>query len=334
MSGEIVQATFDYSLVTGEQASQLQEIYNRVLTRHVATAYEDGKDLLEARGIKNLSYKHFISWAFISYGWGESSVKDKINIALRWGPITPTVGVIEDRAMYLLSTKFTPETARKEAKELLSFGEDIDEERAKEIRDAHKAREEAEKRTKETQQQLNFFTKLSDEKIDDLSQQIDELAEKLRTATTHAIKEVVPPYVLDKVANLEALVSKQKERIDLLEAHSEKLAAELQAQLDANEARRKREQYEAGIRNEWKKTTDALCKAMTAFIGQIPAPMDIEVFEAREWAKYDQTEQALRNCQEAFTRVKNARYGDFFVDSHPYHQEMTVYEQAQTIDAL
>src|SRR5258708_2382064 len=134
---DLVQITFDSSLVNEEQTNQLQAIYNRVLIRHMATAYEDGKDLLEAKNIKGLSYKDFIAWTSSAFGWSEHTVVDKMNVALRWGPATATVAVIEDRAIYLLSTKKIPESAREEAKERLISGEDIDEKTAKQIRGDH-----------------------------------------------------------------------------------------------------------------------------------------------------------------------------------------------------
>lgn len=152
-----IQVTYDYSRVTPEQANQLETIYNRVLVRHIATAYEDGKDLLEARNIQGLPYKEFIAWACAVFGWGESSVCDKINVALNWG-ITPPGGVIQDKAMYVLSRKNTPDSARQEAKALLTAGISITEDQAKEIRDRHKAElEELKEANQELQRSFDLF---------------------------------------------------------------------------------------------------------------------------------------------------------------------------------
>src|SRR5882762_83974 len=158
-NSEPIQVTYDYSRVTPEQASELETIYNRMFMRHLRTAYEDGKDLLEAKTIKDLPYEEFIAWAQTCYGWSERMIDKKINRALHWGDFTVTCdGKIEERAIDLLSTKRVPESARQEAKALLTAGISITEDQAKEIRDRHKAElEELKEAKQELQREFDLF---------------------------------------------------------------------------------------------------------------------------------------------------------------------------------
>lgn len=86
-NAEPIQVTYDYSRVTPEQADKLETIYNRMFMRHLRTAYEDGKDLLEAKNTKNLPYSEFMAWAQACYGWSERIIDQKINRALYWGDL-------------------------------------------------------------------------------------------------------------------------------------------------------------------------------------------------------------------------------------------------------
>jgi len=154
-----IQVIYDYSRVTPEQADKLETIYNRMFMRHMRTAYEDGKDLLEAKQVKNLPYSEFIEWTQTCYGWGQTVVERKINGALYWGDFSPASGAkIDEKAIDALSTKRVPESARKEAKALLTTGISITENQAKEIRDRHKAEvEELKEAKQELQRSFDLF---------------------------------------------------------------------------------------------------------------------------------------------------------------------------------
>src|SRR5882757_10213707 len=134
-----IQISYDYHRVTPEQAEKLQVIHKRTLIRHAVTYYEDGRDLLEAQGTQGLPYDEFMTWAKACYGWSRRTIDNKMNAALYWGDFTAAAAVIEDQAVYVLSSKRVPESVRQEAKALLNAGEDIDEERARQLRDKHKA---------------------------------------------------------------------------------------------------------------------------------------------------------------------------------------------------
>lgn len=348
-----VQVAYDYSRVTPEQADKLQTIYNRVLIRHMATAYEDGKDLLEARAIQGLPYKEFIAWAHAAYGWGESAVNDKMNIALRWGPITPTIGVIEDRARYLLSTKTTPEPARQEAKTLLDSGVDVNEELAKQLRDKHKADlEEAERAKKELQRQFDLFRESSQKELDlfkwekalqdserdaklkkleDDLKATSEEKEKIAQSKKETILQDTPETKakleqLDKdIKALEKKEKKLKSEKKVLSDEAKRLGDELVAQRDANEARRKQEEYEQQIKDQCKESNQAIQKAITQYVGHLPTSLASQIYTFDEWAMLDQTDKLLDYCKEAIAHARLDRYKSQFIDVNA-SSDLVVYE--------
>lgn len=304
-----IQVAYDYSRVTPEQSDKLQAIYNRVLIRHVATAYEDGKDLLEARNIQGLPYKEFIAWAQGVFGWGESSIKNKMNVALSWGPITPTVGVIEDRAMYVLSTKDTPESARKEAKQRLTSGEDIDKEGAKEIRDRHKAEvSELEAKNKQLQTKFDFHKQYAQQQEELLNAKIDDLEQELATLsqpqTIIEEKHVIPPETLEHIQKLEAELKERTKERDGLSQLREQLSKELDEQRDANKARREQELYEHRINDRVRKSAEEWGKYSVTFLGQFPSPIESQVVTANNWALLD---HAADMAQKIIDAVKQAK---------------------------
>lgn len=317
--------------------ASLKQRASRIKGVFVQATMAIGEELASAQ--KELAYKDsgFVKWLEEEVGLDHQRAYEYIQIWEHYKMLPESGNILSvGRSVLLLSSKEdVPQSAREAIIKEHESGEKVTLERAKEIIEEHKLRaEKAEEKATATQQHLNSFTRLSDEKIGALSQQIADLEEALKKAVTPEQVEVTPQVTLDKIANLEELTRKQQERNGLLSEHIEKLNAELLKQTDANEARRKQEQYATGIKSEWKKATDTLYKALAAFMGQIPSPIAIQVFEGDEWARYDKIDQALKNCQEIFSRVQIERYGGLFVDSNSFHQELTVYGQAQTIDAL
>lgn len=339
-----IQVAYDYSRVTPEQADKLLEIYKRVLVRHMATAYDDGKDLIEARAIQGLPYKEFIAWAKDCYGWGESSVKDKMNIALRWGPITPTVGVIEDRAMYLLSTKTTPEPARQEAKAILDSGRDVDEELARELRDKHKALEEANKRLEAKERELSLFKEdveyreqtakqMYTAQVQTLKQQIKELEEKPAPAPEKVTVYEDTPTTKSKVSSLENQIRHLEEKQSRLRQQLIEKEEMFQQTREANskyaeenkklseEAKRRFiegqiELDQLRVRQEWRKAVEKFLEDVAGFMAKVPALIDREAFESDDWSRYGQCVHVVEQTLSLLKSMQKAQSNQF-VDATP-----------------
>lgn len=283
-----------------------------------------GEELASAQ--KDLAYRDggFVKWCEEEVGIDHQRAYEYIQIwdGYKMLPLSGNISSIGKKVLLLSSKEDVPQTAREEIVDRTVAGEKISLDEANEIIESHKRRaEEAEQKAKDTQQKLDY----SYTKRDELSQQIAELEEKLRTAETPPTKEVIPQATLDQIDKLKKLNKKQKERNDMLSEEIGKLRDELLKQRDANEERRKQEQYVFGIKNGWKKATDVLHKALSQFMVEIPSPIALQAFEGDEWARYDQIEQALQYFQCEFAKLKNARYGDQFIDASV--EALAVYEE-------
>lgn len=271
-------------------------------------------------------YKHnkhggFEGWIDQALGWDRKTAYNTIQRYEKFGTgeYIPQLDNIVLTAQYRLSAPSTPIEAREEALERAESGEKITVAKADElVKKWQRIAEEKEKEAKDAQSKLGIFqahSQLAQAKVDELTQQITDLEEKIKTIQTPEKVEVIPQTTLDKIANLEALVKKLKEHSQNLSNENEKLVTDLRKQREANEARRKQEQYESEIKSNWKKSTEALYKALSQFVGSIPSPIAVQVFEGDEWARYDQIEQALKHFYEAFTSIKGTQYSNQFVES-------------------
>lgn len=222
-------------------------------------------------------------------------------------------------AQYQLSAPSTPSEAREEAIELAESGEKITVAKSNELIEKWKRiAEKREKEAKEAQTKVGIFqahSQLAQAKVDELTRQIAELEEELRTVQTPEKVEVIPQATLDKITNLEALVQKLKEHSENLLKENKTLTDDLRKLREANDNRRRQEQYEAEIKVAWRKNTEALNKALSQFAISIPSPIAIQTFGADEWARYDEIEHTLMRSIETLTNAKNARFGNQFVES-------------------
>ncbi len=317
-NAEPIQVTYDYSRVTPEQANKLQTIHKRILVRHAVTSYEDGRDLLEAQSIQGLPYSEFITWAKACYGWSERTINNKMNAALYWGDFTAAAAVIEDQAVYVLSSKRVPESVRQEAKALLNAGESIDEERAKQLRDAERARRDAEKKAEEKERELILFKQEVERNeqsytalVQSLEQKLEEKPEPekvieyqdtLETAAKVAsleqqvkaleAKPDISPEKQKELDNLQLELKNAKTELDFYTTQNEALAKEINEHREA--AGRSLEDATAlagrlRIRQVWQYATDEIQAALRKFHTCVPSELDRGSFEGEEHTRTAQT---------------------------------------------
>ncbi len=195
---ELVQLTFDYGVLTPEQAQRTQAAEVRIIGRTQKAIIGNGNDL---RAVKaDIGHGHFLNW-IRSLGISEATADRWMGVAENFREI-PHGEEFESRALYLLSTSQVPESARQEAKQRAEDGEKITEEVARKIRDAHKAKEQAEeserqaivrvkqltRQIEELQQQeispkaQEKINKLTEQR-DNLSKKVEELGEEARQAS-------------------------------------------------------------------------------------------------------------------------------------------------------
>lgn len=254
---ELVQLTFDYSLLTPEQAQRTQDAEVRIIGRTQKAILDNGKDLRTVKA--DIGHGHFLNW-IRSLGISESTAQNWMAIAENFGEI-PTGWVFENHALYLLSTSKVPESAREEAKQRAEDGEKITEEVAKQIRDVHKAKEQAE----ESERQALA-------RVKQLTQQIEELQQ-----------QEISPKAQEKI-------SKLTEQRDNLSKKVKELGEEArQAALKRNE-----EEREQRVRLEWRKLTKDFQVSVVKMLSQLPTAIDVQVFEADDWERLSQAKEVAR----------------------------------------
>ncbi len=256
---ELVQLTFDYNLLTPEQAQRTQDAEVRIIGHTQKAIIDNGKDLLTVKA--DIGHGHFLTWVQ-SIGLSHYTADSWMNAAKNFGQIAENQQ-FESRAMYLLSTAKVPESAREEAKQRAEDGEKITEDVARKIRDAHKAKEQAEESERQALVKVKQLTK----QIEDLQQQEKE----------------IPP-------EAKAKINKLTEQRDNLSKKVEELGEEArQATLKRNE-----EEQERRIRQEWRKLTKDFQVAVVKMLTQLPTAIDVQVFEADDWERLSQAKDLAR----------------------------------------
>lgn len=329
-NSEPIQVNYDYSRVTPEQADKLQTIYNRTFMRHLKTEYEDGKDLLEAQNVKDLPYEEFMKWVHDCYGLSEPLARRKMNRAQYWGDFTvPGTVIIQDHAIDTLSTKRVPESARQEAKALLTAGISIDEETAKELRDKHKALEQTKQELEAKQKELDLFKENAKfrernreqmhvsqilafkESEDNLKKEKDEIEKSLKILRDKTANGTVSPEVKKQLEKLETDLDERTKQRDNLAALRERLSKELDEQRDANKARHEQEMYEHRINDRVKKVTEEWGKYSVTLLGQLPSPIESQVVTGSNWALIDHATDMAHRIIDAVAQLKSSQAHNF-----------------------
>jgi Protein of unknown function (DUF3102) len=295
---ELIQTTFDYSVLTPEQAQRTQDAEYRLIGRTQKTLLENGRDLLAVKS--DIGHGHFTRW-LQSMRLSESTAESWMSVAKNFGQI-PDSRDFETRALYVLSTSQVPEAARDEAKQRAEAGEKITEEVAKQIRDAHKAQEHAEAQAQHIQQQLFLEQSQAQQTIEQLNQSIALLKKEMEDLSKPetVIQQVDTPETIARLGELEnkiVLLTTQKDNLA-------RLSAELSADLDANEARREEEARELRIQKAWADATGAFAKSTQIFLGRLPLPIDTQFFRDDDWSRLADVEALCQHTLEQTARLK------------------------------
>jgi hypothetical protein len=297
---ELVQLSFDYSVLSPEQAQRTQEAEYRIIGRTQKTIVENGRDLLAVQ--EDIGRGHFLKWI--------QCLKISESTAFAWMSVAKNFGENSDnrsfdsRALYLLSTRNVPEAAREEARERASAGETITEEVAKQIRDAHKAREQAEKETELARQQLWQTQEVSRARSEQLNAEIDKLRLEMELLQKPA---TISPEALAQIDTL----TKQRDNLSRL---VDGLSADLDTLREANEVKRVQEMQELRIRQAWRETADAFRKQVLKLLAQFPSAIATESFEVEDWERLVQAQELALRFQTECARLSN-RSAMSFVES-------------------
>jgi hypothetical protein len=297
---DVVQATFDYGVLDQEQAQRTQDAEIRIIGRTQKAIIDNGKDLLAVK--TDIGHGHFLNWVQ-SIGISADTAQRWMGVAESFREI-PQSAVFDKTALYLLSK--APESARDEAKQRAELGEKITEEIARQIRDAHKAREEAIAREQTAQAQLRLFEDQEQSRrseITHLSMQIKDLERQLAEQST---QNSIPPEVTARLEKLQRDIKERtRERDNLAEVREEQRKA-LEEYRNANRAVREQELHEARVKQNLQQITDTFQRAVAALLSQFPSVFDTQVFDHTDWSRLDHAievvQRFLVECEQLRTR--------------------------------
>lgn len=138
-------ALFDYGTLDLDTRSfvQTKTAEIRILVKQTAQGIiEIGQRLIEVK--EKLGHGNFLPWIRDEFGWSDETAHRFMNVAQNL-PQIPHGVEFQMRALYLLASPSTPESAREEALECAESGERITHQVVQEIIAKHKAEAEAAK---------------------------------------------------------------------------------------------------------------------------------------------------------------------------------------------
>jgi DNA repair exonuclease SbcCD ATPase subunit len=300
----------------------------------------------EHSGAEKQGNGFFLNWIRTEFAMSKSTAYNFMAVAERFGEKLPTVGSFSPRALYSLASPSPindevlemiedgqiPPTldAIREAKEALKR---VSEAEAKARADAQAA-----------QQRLFNLQESTQAEIEELTQQIDTLKQEMAELTTPEVeireieKEVIPQSVTMKLESLQEKVktltsdletqkkttppSVQK-KMEALQKQLDKLKEERKQQEeerkqqeerikklneDVNTTIRKREFAENAdrIRQGWRTINSEAHSCLMRLLGQWPTPVDVQTFEADDWARVEHLQSTLRRVLDECNNLRHS----------------------------
>jgi hypothetical protein len=219
------------------------------------------------------------------------------------------------------------------------------------------------------QQELFLYKESATHEIEELGSQIQALKEEMATLTSPEIeireiaKEVIPPSVTLKVETLQEQVNtltlsleSQKETIspetqkkmETLQKQLDKLKEERKLQESTLESQKerihklnadidtfihKREFAENAdrIRQGWRLITSEAHSCLMRLLGQWPTPIDVQAFDADDWARVDHLKSTLQRVLEECNHLRFSGEG-IIVDMNTSTRALSLNGQAVVYD--
>lgn len=149
---------FGYSSVAVEAATELRVIAARVRDQHrwhIEAVVEIGKDLARAKEI--LGHGNFLPWLHAEFRWSERTARNYVMAAEHFGGKTAKIADLDLGAVYVLSSKSTPEPIRQEVIQRMESGERFETAQVKTlVQEAKEAVRKEQKPAKKTASQKSY----------------------------------------------------------------------------------------------------------------------------------------------------------------------------------
>jgi DNA repair exonuclease SbcCD ATPase subunit len=327
---EIVQMGFDYTVLSQEQAQRTQDAEIRIIGRTQRTIVENGRDLLAVK--QDIGHGHFVNW-IKSLGISEDTAQRWMGAARNFGEI-PQSAVFDKTAIYLLSKPKVPESAREEAKVRAADGEKITEDIARQIRDAHKAREQAEQQARQARQQLDLFKQEAEadteahkeekSRLTKLIQYLNEEKEQIAQSKVQVLQEDTPE-TKAKLESLEQKLQDLKTQQRRLQAEKDTKENQLKQKVErvkelTEEVQKyaeidKQERYNEQIRSKWRQACDSFHTGVNQGFSRLVTPLDAQqAFESDDWARLAEVEATLKQAIEKLGGLRESQFVDASMD--------------------
>jgi DNA repair exonuclease SbcCD ATPase subunit len=320
---DLIQMTFDYSLLDEDKRVRVQVKTESIRVRLKRTAEDiiaTGQDLIDVK--KDLGHGLFQDWLKSEFDMSYPTANNFMNAAERFGDKTLNFRDLSVSVLYLLAAPSTPDTVieRVQSGEIPPTLEDIRKAKA-ELRQAKIAEAKAQADFQAAQQRLLNLQETSQSQIDDLTKQINDLEEEIKTITTPEIeireieKEVVPQSISLKLEKLQ----KQLEQLKTERKQQEERIQKLNTDLSVVIRKQAASENDDRIRQGWRQITGEAHACMMRLLGQWPTPLDVRAFEADDLARVDHLKATLQRVLEECNNL-HYRGDDMIIEANgsPY----------------
>lgn len=321
---DIAQMSFDYNTLAPDTREFVQQRADEIhgqLKRTAEGIIKIGQNLIAVK--ERMTHGQFLPWIQAEFAMSRQSADNFIHVAERFADKLPKISTLPVTVLYALAAPSTPDTIVQQVQsgdipptlDAIKEAKRAEQQARDELKRAEEAEQAARAEAQATQQKLFTLQSQSQLLVTQLSQQIENLNQQIATLSTPPVqikeieKHVIPPEVTAQMEKLQsdiAALTAQRDKLaeqrEALYQRAEALGNELDAQRDANEARRQQELYESQIRLNWRRASEAFYKNTAQLLGQLPSPMDTQVFEPDDWTRLSQVKEIahrfLRECEQ------------------------------------
>lgn len=295
---------FDYRLLSADTRVLVLEKTDEtqwLLKKTAENIIKIGKNLQDVKD--KLPHGMFLPWLQSEFGMSHKTAHNFMSVNQRFGNKYVNFTHLSASVLYLLASPSTPDEAIDEVIQRADSGEKITHALAKQIIDAQEAIKKAQeaeaqaRADKAVAQQLLFNAQTeAEQKIGDLNNQIASLQAEIKTIETPPVqfkevtKEVIPPDVQKKLADLQ----KERDRLQAEQASQNERIKKLQADVEVSIRKREFAENADRMRQDWRRITSETHSCMMRLLGQWPTPVDVQSFEADDWAQVEHLKATLK----------------------------------------
>lgn len=286
---------FDYRLLSAEKREfvlQKTDETQMLLKRTAEKIIEIGKNLNTVKEL--LPHGMFSPWLQSEFEMSRQTANRFMQVAERFEDKLLTVSSLSSSALYLLASPSTPQEAVDEALYRANSGEKITQALAKQIIDAQEAIKKSQDAEAKARADLLVAQQRLFDTEADLQDQIATLNEQIKTMETPPVREVekqvVPPEVQKKLVDLQ----KEQDRLQAERKSQDERIEKLKADVEVSIRKREFAENADRIRQGWRQITSETHSCLMRLLGQWPTPIDVQAFEADDWAQVDHLKSTLK----------------------------------------